>query len=76
MTRRIAVGACFAVIAQMFKDSAEARQLKLTLPRQHERLVVFLGDSGYKAYEFRHGAESVTLTADELFAALKGEAPR
>jgi hypothetical protein len=70
MTRRTALGAAFAIIGQQLVDSSHVWKTPMA-----EELTVYLGgtgtETGFKRFTFVHGNERVTISAEELFAALK-----
>ncbi len=65
-----AMGAMIRGNAQEPKTISTVGAWTLSVPTT---LTVHLGDGGYKKYIFTTGSDSVTFTADELFAALKAE---
>ena len=78
MTRRTGLMALFAIAGEIIRgNTADAQSLTLRQPSRAwvaEELTITLGGgAGYQRFSFVLGAEKVTITAEELMAALKAE---
>lgn len=80
MTRRTALMASIAILGKMIQLPADEQQIpKGTVVTGHtwkpaDTLTINLGGGyGFKSFIFVLGSERVTITADELFAALKAD---
>lgn len=79
ITRRTGLMMLFAVVGQMIADDAKAQQLgtggtSLTRLGQTDLTVSVGGASGFQRFHFTDGHDTITFTAAELMAALKGSA--